>query len=615
MHKKFHILITTLIVAFALVGCNTKEKDTIEPTITVSNELPTRFNLDDELPSDWTKFITITDNIDGEITVTNEMISTDLTTSTAGYYKLTITVSDKAGNTQTKSITIGVYDPANIAYPFEQYTRDYSKNKVWYTMFVRSFADSNGDGIGDFKGIENNLDYLSDLGIGGLWLLPINPSPSYHGYDVTDYYGVNSQYGTMEDFESLLAAADEKGIDIVMDLVINHSSSQHPWFEAATSKSSSDYNKYRDYYTWINSTDPRRTKLGDWDQKIWHYKGGQYYAGYFWDGMPDLNLYNPAVIEEINNIGKFWLEKGVKGFRLDAAHHYFGKNEIPATDSTIIRNINFLTDFQNEMKKYNEDVYVVGEVWKDSNTYAPYYKAIDSVFNFEQSYTTINAVKNGGDYNYSNNINNIINKFEKYVTNAVDSPFLSNHDTERVASQLSGDKDKMRLAAESYLSLSGTPYLYYGEELGMFGYKSNGQDVSDETRRLPFLWEDSSQKTTWHIHSMNDGVASAENQQNDSTSLYNAYKKLIGIRNQSNALSNGEFIPISVGGKLQGYKKQFTHDTLTDETVIVIHNFSNIAVSYDLSEYDTGEVLYVSNNQSFDFTKLDARSTVLIKLP
>ncbi len=506
------------------------------------------------------------------------------------------------------------HDP-NTPYPFKQYTRDYKKNDVYYTMFVRSFADSNGDGIGDFKGIENNLDYLVDLGIGGIWLLPINPSPSYHGYDVTDYYGVNPEYGTMDDFESLLSSANEKGIDIIMDLVVNHSSSEHPWFKASSDESSSDFGKYRDYYTWIDDNDERLDMSGDWGQTIWHSKNGDHYAGYFWDGMPDLNLYNKDVVDEINEIGKFWLDKGVSGFRLDAAHHYFGYGEIPQSDNKLARNLNFLTDFKKAMDKHTgEDIYIVGEVWKESDVYAPYYQSIDSLFNFDQSDLLLDTLKRKGNIDYSENLDLILAKFEEYVTNAVDSPFLSNHDMDRIATQLGGDQDRMRLAAESYLTLSGTPYIYYGEELGMFGYKTNGPDVWDETRRLPFLWEDSSQKTTWITRSVNDEVPSAEAQQQDPNSLYNVYKSLNTVRNNSNALSNGDFNPISISDEIQGYKKEFKHSEEADETVVVFHNFSYKTIAHDFSQYSDGEVLYYSKNQSFDFTKLSPHSTVIIKI-
>jgi alpha-amylase len=197
---------------------------------------------------------------------------------------------------------------------------------TWYEIFVRSFKDSDGDGIGDFQGIISQLDYLNDgnpdtttdLGITGIWLMPIMPSPSYHGYDITDYLAVNPDYGTMQDFKALLEACHARGIRVIIDFVVNHTSSEHPWFQAALKGDPT----YKDYYVW-QKKDPATN--GPWGQDPWH-KGtnNEYYYGAFWGGMPDLNYHNPKVIEEVYAVSDYWVkEVGVDGFRIDAARYLF----------------------------------------------------------------------------------------------------------------------------------------------------------------------------------------------------------------------------------------------------------------------------------------------------
>ena len=190
-------------------------------------------------------------------------------------------------------------------------------------MFVRSFADSDGDGIGDLRGLTDRLDYLNDgdpattgdLGVTGIWLMPIAESPSYHGYDVVDYEQIEADYGTAEDFKALMAAAEERGIAVIVDLVLNHTSIDHPWFKDSRTPGS----EHDEWYVW---SDPAPAVAGPGGRPVWHQDGDRAYYGYFWEGMPDLNVANPAVTAALDEVARFWLEEmGVDGFRLDAARH------------------------------------------------------------------------------------------------------------------------------------------------------------------------------------------------------------------------------------------------------------------------------------------------------
>jgi alpha-amylase len=234
---------------------------------------------------------------------------------------------------------------------------------VCYNIFPIAFADSNGDGLGDLRGITENMDYLSDiLDVDCIWLNPINPSPTYHKYDVTNYYGIDPQFGNMSDFEALIAAADVAGIKILMDLVINHTSSEHPWFINSTLGPAATY---RNWYVWNDLADreafPNRTG--------WYMNNGMYYYASFWSEMPELNFDNPDVREEIKNITTFWLEKGVGGFRIDAARHLYDINEYPRGTPTNRENINYFREFNYHVKSINPDAFVVGEVYVNSSSF------------------------------------------------------------------------------------------------------------------------------------------------------------------------------------------------------------------------------------------------------
>jgi alpha-amylase len=269
---------------------------------------------------------------------------------------------------------------------------------VFYEIFVRSFYDSNGDGIGDFNGLTEKLDYLNDgdpnttddLGISALWLMPIHPSPSTHGYDVTDYYAVNPQYGTMDDFRRLVLEAHHRGMRVIIDLVLNHTSSQHPWFIQSQDPDS----PYRNWYVWKKNDPGFR---GPWNQQVWYPLNGEYFYSFFWQGMPDLNYTNSEVTTEMENVARFWLEDvGIDGFRLDAIGSLieYGTQTIQTAATH-----NWLARFYRFYKAINPEAMTVGELWYPDDVVISYVKneEVDLAFEFDLAAAMIASVNAGGD--------------------------------------------------------------------------------------------------------------------------------------------------------------------------------------------------------------------------
>lgn len=406
---------------------------------------------------------------------------------------------------------------------------------VYYEIFVRAFADSNGDGIGDLNGLTAKLDYLKSLGVSGLWLMPINPTPSYHGYDVTDYYGINPQYGTAADFQRLLSEAHKRGISVIIDLVINHTSDQHPWFTAAADPK----NPKHDWYSWSTAT----TDLGAisaTDTPAWHALGSQHYLGIFARDMPDLNYDNPAVRDEMIRLGRYWLEHGVDGFRLDAAQHIYFDFKSQRNDRKILAsNLDWWTAFRHGIDTVKPGAYVVGEVTRDSpEEIAPYFRPLSAAFDFPLATQLIDSARS----ERAGALGALLERTElayRKVTkkSGVDAPFLSNHDQNRVMSQLDGSAPHMRMAAAMLLTLPGHPFLYYGEELGMRGQKP------DDSIREPMRWhrdDHGTDQSRWKSFSAGDGPeVSVDAEQSDPQSLLHDYTRLIGWRRQISALRDG----------------------------------------------------------------------------
>lgn len=463
---------------------------------------------------------------------------------------------------------------------------------VTYEIFVQSFCDSDGDGIGDFQGLTSKLDYLQDLGIEAVWLMPINPSPSYHKYDVTDYKDIHPDYGTLSDFKNFLNEAHRRNIKVVMDLVINHTARDHPWFQEAISDSISEY---RDYYVWANKDSiasqiaKKEVSLDSDNITQWHPVEGdpEHYYGFFWGGMPDLNFDNPSVQEKIFEIGRFWLEDvGVDGFRLDAAKHIFPDER--ATD-----NHQWWITFREEMEKVNPNVQLIGEVWSDAETVAPYLKGLPTLFNFDIGYEIINAVNTENGQSLVTRHKKIRDFYNSVTDEFVDATFITNHDQNRVMSSLNANQNKAKMAASLLLTLPGSPYIYYGEEIGMQGMKP------DEHIREPFNWESGSAscETTWlkPQHTTEESVVALEVQRSDSASIFQHYKDLILARNNHPILTYGEIglVRKNLPGTASFYR------IYNEDSLFVVHNLTAAPVAQQLPA-GFGEIYFqTSTNQPF----------------
>lgn len=453
--------------------------------------------------------------------------------------------------------------------------------RTYYEIFVGAYSDSNDDGIGDFRGLINRIDYLNDgdptggddLGIDGIWFMPIMPSISYHKYDVMNYCAIDKNYGSMEDFDEFIKLADERNINVIIDLVINHTSHLHPWFISATTavKNGDLDNKYVDYYTIVTESEKERGHI--------YYKIGNtnyYYEGNFSNQMPELNMDNEEVKNEIINIIKFWLNKGVDGFRLDAAKYVY-------LDDTK-RNVEFWEWFMEEVRKVKEDAYVVGEVWSGDAIIEEYYKSINCFdFGMSQVDGMIAATANGmyTVNQYVNHLNYYRNRIESFNKEAILNPFISNHDMDRSAGYLRDES--MKVAANLYMLTAGNPFIYYGEEIGMKG--SRGTANTDANRRLAMLWGDNDTVkdpigTTFDPERQTNGTVKSHLK--DDKSLLKHYQKLIKIRNANPEIARGKYTPIefldhtSFGGYLSTYN---------DSTVGIFHNTSMSEIEINLSNY------------------------------
>ncbi len=486
--------------------------------------------------------------------------------ATAGRYPVSLSIKNAMGETTERTFSEFV----NVD-PMETH---WWNEAVFYEVFVRSFQDSDGDGRGDLQGLIDQLDYLNDgnpdtdtdLGVTGIWLMPIQQSPSYHGYDVTDYRTIESDYGSNDDFKAFIEAAHQRGIRVIIDLVMNHTSTQHPWFQ----QSASSTNNRRDWYVWSN-TKPSWT--GPWGQEVWHQRNGSYYYGIFWGGMPDLNYENAEVQAEMFDIASFWLqEMNVDGFRLDAVKYLYeeGSNveDLPET-------IEFWKDFRDHYKSVEPEAFAVGEAWTATSKVKDYVNdgGLDYCFEFDLASNILGAVNSGDPSGLKGKLEEVVRAYPhlQYGT------FLTNHDMNRVMTELGSSVAKAKLAASVLFTLPGVPYVYYGEEIGMTGQGAH------ENIRTPMQWTSGSRAgftsgSPWQPVNSDYTSKNVAAQQNSASSLWSHYRNWIAWRNQEAVLRRGDYLSLEASdpGVLAFLRRH------GNEQVLVVHNFRTAAVA-DLS--------------------------------
>ena len=487
------------------------------------------------------------------------------------------------------------------------------RDGVIYQIYPRSFADSDGNGIGDLRGITDHIDYLADLGIDAIWLSPINPSPDVDfGYDVSDYRGIDRKFGNMRDFGRLVKAAGRAGIHIVMDLVLNHTSDQHPWFQSARS---SKGGPFRDWYIW-HDADRNGSPPNNWKSVFggsgweWDADTNQYYYHMFYKQQPDLNWHNPKVRSELLDVFRFWLDKGIKGFRLDVFNMYFKDAQFRSNPVKLIGRRPFerqihtydcdrpellgvLADIRKVLDEYDE-TYVIGETFLSNPEKAADYcggNYLHACFNF-----------NFLELKWSPRA--FLKAVEEWETALGDTKWpnyvLNNHDIPRSASRfgLRENDERLKVAAAMLLTLRGTPFLFYGEEIGMRDIHLKRTEILDPIGKMywpiykgrdgcrsPMQWNANmnagfSVMKPWLPVHPNFPQRNVEIQSQDKSSLLHFYKQLLAFRKSHQALISGDFQAIDVNSPhVLAYKRVHA-----DQTILVLLNFVNKPQEISLPE-------------------------------
>ena len=454
--------------------------------------------------------------------------------------------------------------------------------RTFYEVFVYSFCDSDGDGIGDLNGLTSKLDYLQNMGITGIWLMPIHPSQSYHKYDVRDYYDIDPQYGTLEDFNTFMAACNERGINVITDLVLNHTGNDHEWFTTAVEylkalpegqEPDTEKCKYVGYY-YFNQE----------GGSGWHQIEGTnwYYEGQFSPHMPDLDLANPQVRGEIRAIMQYWIDLGVSGFRLDAVKEFYSGN--------IEANVEVLNWIQTTATEIKEDCYLVGECWDSFGAISQYYTSgLTSFFDFPfgNSNGKIPAVLRAAGTastvsSYAQALQQANEAYSAANPDYIDAPFLSNHDVGRIAGFVNRDENKMKLAGAMNILMSGSCFIYYGEEIGMPG---SGNDPS---KRAPMYWNAERDNGTTNPPPECEipaeyPLGSLAEQAGNDASIYNYYRQAIAIRNAMPVIARGT---TTAETELNVNCISAQRKTWGEEECLILMNINTEAAQVDLSAYE-----------------------------
>ena len=464
-------------------------------------------------------------------------------------------------------------------------------NRVFYEIFVGSFSDSDGDGIGDLRGIINRMDYLNDgdpgsgksLGIEGIWLTPVFASPSYHKYDVTDFYTIDPAFGTMDDLKELIDLCHGRNVKLILDLPINHTGTQNRWFKSFLNAHimKNTVNEYYDYYVWIpeDETAPAGRRFTVSKQAKIKYESN------FSDDMPELNYDLPAVRAEMLKAALFYLELGVDGFRFDAAKYIYLGDHAASVD--------FWKWYVGELRKVKPDLYTVAEVW-DSEGVIDRYIPAANCFNFFVSQTEglIATTAKAGDVNrFTRYIQQYQEKIKTLSPWAMNIMFVSNHDMDRAAGYLPVSNGQMKMAANLYLLSPGSPFIYYGEEIGLKG--SRGGANTDANRRLAMLWGDGDTVkdpagTTYDASKQVSQTVSEQLEKRGS--LFHYYRKLLEIRRNHPAIAKGDYTALKIpdskaGGFIAAWQGQ---------SVAVFHNTTARDMEIDLKACNASQFNEIS---------------------
>lgn len=520
--------------------------------------------------------------------------------------------------------------------------RQWWHSSVVYQIYPRSFKDSNGDGIGDINGIREKLDYLKELGIDVIWLSPVYKSPNDdNGYDISDYCDIMDEFGTMEDMDNLLKEANERGIKILMDLVVNHTSDEHEWFIEA--KKSKD-NEYRDYYIWRDSVDGNEPNdLGStFSGSAWQYDEttGQYYLHLFSKKQPDLNWENEKVRNEVYKMMDFWVDKGIGGFRMDVID-LIGK--VP--DEMITGNGPKLHEYLQEMNKAaleGKDLLTVGETWGATPYVAKLYsnperKELSMVFQFE--HIGLDQIEGKEKWDVKSlellDLKKVLSKWQTELEGqGWNSLFWNNHDLPRIVSRWGNDKEyrieSAKMLATLLHGMKGTPYIYQGEELGMTNVRFD--DINDyndieslnmykdrlskgyshneimesiyakgrDNARTPMQWDDSENAgfttgTPWLAVNKNYDKINAKQCLQDEKSIFNHYKKLIDIRKNNDTIIYGDYKLLCEDDEnIFAYVRE-----LNGDKILVVCNFYDKDVEFKFDgDFNYSKVLLSNYNDS-----------------
>ncbi len=530
--------------------------------------------------------------------------------------------------------------------------RQWWHSSVVYQIYPRSFNDSNGDGIGDINGIREKLDYLKELGIDVIWLSPVYKSPNDdNGYDISDYCDIMDEFGSMEDMDNLLKEANERGIKILMDLVVNHTSDEHKWFIEA--KKSKD-NEYRDYYIWRDAVDGHEPNdLGStFSGSAWQYDEttNQYYLHLFSKKQPDLNWENEKVRNEVYKMMNFWVDKGIGGFRMDVID-LIGK----FPDERITGNGPKLHEYLQEMNKAaleGKNLLTVGETWGATPEVAKLYSnpernELSMVFQFEHIGLDQVEGKEKWDLKTLNllDLKNILSKWQTELEGqGWNSLFWNNHDLPRIVSRWGNDKEYRVLSAKMLATLlhgmKGTPYIYQGEELGMTNVRFESIDEYNDIEslnmykdriskgythdeimesiyvkgrdnaRTPMQWNDSENAgfttgTPWLAINKNYNEINAKQCLEDENSIFHHYRKLINIRKNNDTIIYGDYTLLCPEDKnIFAYTRE-----LNGDKILVVCNFYDKEVTFDFDDnFDSSEILLSNYEDSSLLTaKLNLR--------